>query len=147
MKKYSQILLHTYVVLESLKASKNCSPQSHFSFNVPPEGHFWYLRAVVLNRGAAESSRGAANFWTWLVNCSKGCRQIVKKLRKGAANQKRLRNTALGGFEFETPNEHAHSHKVRQKYQSKSTIFKATHEMMMKSTISFSLLLSIFAVF
>jgi len=76
---------------------------------------------MVLNRGAAEPlgateiSRGAANFWTWLVftgkspgvplisefdryllvNCSQGCRQIVKKLRKDAANQTRLRNNAL----------------------------------------------------
>jgi len=33
--------------------------------------------------------------WYLLVNCSKGCRQIVKKLMKGAANQKRLRNTAI----------------------------------------------------
>ncbi len=67
---------------------------------------FYFLsqvKSVVLYRGAAEhlgakdhfgaedhvgavkSSRGAA-----------GCRPIVKKLSKGATNQKRLKSTALG---------------------------------------------------
>jgi len=59
---------------------------------------------VVLNRvaaeplGAAESSRGAANFWIWLVFISKMQLEVppnLKKLRKAAANQKRLKNTAL----------------------------------------------------
>ncbi len=33
--------------------------------------------------------------WHLLVNCKKGWLQIVKILKEGAANQKRLRNTAL----------------------------------------------------
>ena len=60
--------------------------------------------AVVLNRGAAEplvapkSSRVPPIYEHdvyLLANCGYGCRQYVLKRRKGAANQKRLRNTAL----------------------------------------------------
>ena len=59
---------------------------------------------MVLNRDAAEplgavkSSRGAANLWNWRLFSGKfklRCRQIVLQQRKGAANQKRLRNTDL----------------------------------------------------
>ena len=40
--------------------------------------------------------------WNLLVNCWKGCRLTVKKLREGAANQKRLRNTGISGWKKKT---------------------------------------------
>ncbi len=45
----------------------------------------------------AEGVQSISKFDWYLrvVNCSKGCRQNVEKPRKGVANQKRLRNTAL----------------------------------------------------
>jgi len=54
---------------------------------------------VVLNRGAAKpiSALGVPPIseldWYLLLNCTNGCRQIVKKSTKGSSNQTRLRNT------------------------------------------------------
>jgi len=56
---------------------------------------------VVLNQGAAESSRGAANFQTWRVFTSKLHKRVwdndklFEKLKKGAANKKKVENHCL----------------------------------------------------
>jgi len=57
----------------------------------------WFSTGVPWNPWVPQKALGVPPIsefnWYLLVKCSKGCRQIVKKQRKGAANQKRLRNT------------------------------------------------------
>ena len=59
-----------------------------------------YTRAIITNRGAASRCQGCQqliqflDLYTYLTNL--GCRQISALLSKGAANLRRLGNTALG---------------------------------------------------
>ena len=59
----------------------------------------WFSTGVTRNPLVPRKAQGVPPTYDFdvylLVNCSQGCRQIVLKRSKGAANQKRLRNTAL----------------------------------------------------
>jgi len=65
----------------------------------------WFSTGVSRNPWEPQKALGLPPIyefdWYLLVKCSYRCRQIIKKLRKGAANQikkKKSRNTALDSF-------------------------------------------------